>query len=111
MCYFLLQNGYGHYQQEAREQRANCETRADWLRRYTDQQLQLAIGINAVDDVEQRLAWERQWRDLIHRRDQERLSHGNEELPHYPDTDKLLVELENWLNEQQYEIEQALRKR
>jgi len=111
VCYCLLQNGYRRYQQEAQQQRANCEARADWLHRYADQQLQLANGIYAIDDVDQRLSWERQWHDLIHHRDQERLSFGDEELLHYPTADRLLVELENSLNEQQHEIEEALRKR
>lgn len=107
----MLRADYDRYQESLVAQRADCLTRANYLRTHTAALARSATRVTYIDDTDSRIEWERTWRDRVRQKDREAQQLRLDEPTHYPKTDLALLALEAQLSEVQAAIEDAARYR
>ena len=104
---YLARADYERYSVEGALQRADCESRADVLGRYTGLYARQAASIQQVDDDLAFQQWERELRDTERQYGIDRRLLRPFTPTHYPHTDATLGALEGQLDEQLEQINLA----
>jgi hypothetical protein len=108
--YQFYRADYMYYQHACREQRRECNQRAEIIKRYSGYFTDRAGVISIWDDRYGARTWLREWRLLLDTMEQERQALPNTGLTYYPQAAAALAQAETALDEQRKAIEQAQRQ-